>query len=167
MRHLRFLKRHEPHFRTAIYKAAEYCVIPPQTTVFRKGDPADYLYVILKGKVSVTKIFQDYDDIPQILNTLSDGDHFGELSVIDDNRLDASPTRGQGTDGPALKVRTRKATCRTVEETKVLKLECVAAQKLLQPKPDKSGDRRGSRARTPDLTEGSETSFTSGMDITP
>ena len=87
MRHLRFLKRHEPKFRYAIYRAARYEVIPPQTTVFRMGDPADYLYIILKGKVSVQSSMSQYADIPVILNTLADGEHFGELSLIDETRL--------------------------------------------------------------------------------
>ena len=47
------------------------------------GDEADYLYVILKGKVSVLSCMSQYADIPVTLNTLSDGEHFGELSIVE------------------------------------------------------------------------------------
>ena len=128
MRHLRFLKRHEPKFRYAIYRAARYEVIPPQTTVFRMGDPADYLYIILKGKVSVQSSMSQYADIPVVLNTLADGEHFGELSIIDEARLGEGKDKEAGpAGGQKGKARARAATCRTVEATKVLKIECLTA----------------------------------------
>ena len=47
------------------------------------------MYIILKGKVSVRSNMSHYSDIQTILNTLEDGDHFGELAVIDVERLDS------------------------------------------------------------------------------
>ena len=134
MRHLRFLKRHEAKFRSAIYRAAQFEEFPARTEIFRMGDPADYMYIILKGKVSCQGSRARYPDIPVVLNTKSDGEHFGELSMIDEGRLADSLGKEKDVE-VAEKLRTqvrgRNATCITVEETKVLKIECLTASRLL------------------------------------
>ena len=89
MKHLRYLKRHDLRFRLQVYKNAEFMEIQANTTIFKAGDVSDYMYVILKGKVSVRSNMSNYSDIQTILNTLEDGDHFGELAVIDMERLDS------------------------------------------------------------------------------
>ena len=53
MRHLRFIKRHDPEVRQSIYRNAEFIEVPAQTVIFRKGDEADYMYILLKGRISV------------------------------------------------------------------------------------------------------------------
>lgn len=52
MRHLRYFKRHDPDVRKQIYKHSEFVEFPAQTVIFNKGDDADYMYIILKGRVS-------------------------------------------------------------------------------------------------------------------
>jgi len=52
MRHLRFIKRHEKDVRYQILKNAEFIEMPAQQIIFNKGDTADYMYIILKGRVS-------------------------------------------------------------------------------------------------------------------
>jgi|FrelakmetLWP11LW_1041352.scaffolds.fasta_scaffold671129_1 CRP-like cAMP-binding protein len=51
------------------------------------------MYIILKGRVSVESNLSQYEDIPVILNTLKDGDAFGELAVIDSNKILEDTTR--------------------------------------------------------------------------
>lgn len=80
LRHLRYLKRHDQQVRTEIYKNAEYIEMPAQHYIFRKGDNVDYMYIILKGKVSVESTMSKYEDIQVILATLKDGEAFGDLA---------------------------------------------------------------------------------------
>ena len=87
MKHLRYLKRHDIRFRLQVYKNAEFMEIKAQTIIFNAGDVTDYMYIILKGKVTVKSCMAQYSDIPTILNTLEDGDHFGELAMIDTQAL--------------------------------------------------------------------------------
>ena len=87
LRHLRYIKRHETDVRQQIYRNAEYVEIPAQTIIFNKGDPADYMYIILKGRVSCVSTLANYSDIPIILATIKDGESFGELAVVDQDRI--------------------------------------------------------------------------------
>ena len=69
-----------------------------------------------------------YSDIQTILNTLEDGDHFGELAVIDVERLDSAEREGkQAPQSDPNKTRKRKASCVAVENTKVIRIECTIA----------------------------------------
>ena len=87
MRHLRYLKRFDPKIRAQIYKYSQLEKIPNQTIVCKEGDDADFMYIILKGRVIVTSSKPNHKDIPVVLTILSDGDHFGELSIVDESRL--------------------------------------------------------------------------------
>ena len=87
MKHLRYMKRYDSLIRAQIYKYSTFEKIPNQTEIFKAGDIADYMYVILKGRVTVTSSKNNYKDIPVVLTILSDGDQFGELSVVDESRL--------------------------------------------------------------------------------
>ena len=83
MRHLRYLKRHDPTVRYEIYKNAQFVEFPAQHYVFHKGDEPDYMYIILKGKVSVVSTMSQYADIPFVLSTIKDGEVFGEIALVD------------------------------------------------------------------------------------
>lgn len=87
MRHLRYLKRHEPEVRKQIYKYSQFCVVPAQTVIFNKGDEADYMYIILKGRVSCLSTLSHYKDIEINLATVTDGEAFGELALINSDRV--------------------------------------------------------------------------------
>src|SRR3569623_2042054 len=57
-------------------------------TVFNTGDPGDSMYVIRKGEVEV--FFKDDTGEKIVLETASEGDFFGELSLLDSGPRTAS-----------------------------------------------------------------------------
>lgn len=54
---------------------------PRGALVVRQGDPGDALYVVRSGAVKVTVVGDDGREV--ILDTFGQGDHFGELALID------------------------------------------------------------------------------------
>ena len=61
---------------------------PKNTVVIHENDPADSLFVIESGKVKV--YCSDKNGKEFIMNTLSAGDYFGELALLDDSTRSAS-----------------------------------------------------------------------------
>jgi ATP-binding cassette, subfamily B, bacterial len=57
-------------------------------TVMREGDPGDSFYIVVRGKVSVTRKGEDQQ--PAQINVLQDGDYFGEIALIEDVRRTAT-----------------------------------------------------------------------------
>ncbi len=55
---------------------------PKNSVIVFEEDPGDSLYVVLKGQVKVVLIGEDGREV--ILSTPSNGDFFGEMSLIDD-----------------------------------------------------------------------------------
>lgn len=58
------------------------------TVVINEGDQANSFYIILSGMVKVFLSNEDGKEI--IINTLGEGDHFGELALLDDEPRSAS-----------------------------------------------------------------------------
>ncbi|MFC1508910.1 Crp/Fnr family transcriptional regulator [Candidatus Omnitrophota bacterium] len=65
----------------AIYKQSSTKQYPKNNFIILENDEGDTLYIILKGKVKVTKIFETGDEI--ILSVLDKGNFFGEMSLLD------------------------------------------------------------------------------------
>lgn len=61
---------------------------PKNTVILNEGDHADSLYVIDSGRVKV--YCSDKNGKEFIMNTMSGGDYFGELALLDDDRRSAS-----------------------------------------------------------------------------
>jgi CRP-like cAMP-binding protein len=61
---------------------------PKGATIFEEGVLGDYMYLIGKGQVKVTKMSEDGRE--KILEILSDGDFFGEMSLLDREPRSAS-----------------------------------------------------------------------------
>lgn len=108
--------------------------------VFNQGDIGDSMYVILKGRVAVEKKSQEYGNLPIIVALLKDGEHFGELGLIDQARIDKQ-TKEVGTVGDFSVMRssekrryaTRKGSCITAEQTELLVLDQSICNILYQP----------------------------------
>jgi CRP-like cAMP-binding protein len=61
---------------------------PTETVIFEQGDPATYLYLILKGAVLIR--YKPYDGPSIILTRLREGDVFGWSAVIGSPRYTSS-----------------------------------------------------------------------------
>ena len=71
-----------------MYEHAEYLSLPARTEIFKEGDEGDRMYVILKGRVAVEKLQYGPRNLPIIVALLKDGEHFGELGLIDQEKID-------------------------------------------------------------------------------
>ncbi len=75
---------------------------PPGVTIIREGEPAEYLYIILRGKVKVQ--YKPYDGSLITLTHLKEGDVFGwsavigsstyTSSIVSEEEIDAIRVRG-------------------------------------------------------------------------
>lgn len=81
--------------------------------VFNEGDPGVGMYIIIEGKVNITKKTEGGGSIELV--TLENGDFFGEISVIE--------------GGP------RTATARTIEKTELLGFFKSDLEELIERKP--------------------------------
>jgi CRP/FNR family cyclic AMP-dependent transcriptional regulator len=96
-----FTKEHMEVFKTAylfqtldpeeldlFVKKARYADMTPNSVIIREDDPGEQLFLILSGKVRVTK--RTYEGIEQILGILETGDFFGEMVLLDRRSRSAS-----------------------------------------------------------------------------
>jgi CRP/FNR family cyclic AMP-dependent transcriptional regulator len=69
---------------THLFKhSTDYEVYPAGKTIFKEGDPGDYMYVIQEGEVEVVHNGRVYE-------TLGEGGILGEMALIDKSRRSAS-----------------------------------------------------------------------------
>jgi CRP-like cAMP-binding protein len=67
--------------QTALLKPLfEQFICAPDTTIFEQGEPADYLYLLIKGEVAIR--YKPYDSPPITLTHLRGGDVFGWSAVV-------------------------------------------------------------------------------------
>jgi trk system potassium uptake protein len=85
---LKFFARFNETDRRTAYEHAEYLHLPARTEIFREGDEGDRMYVILKGRVAVEKLQFGPRNLPVIVALLKDGEHFGELGLIDQEKIE-------------------------------------------------------------------------------
>lgn len=67
----KFLREVSLHLRPVVYTPGDY--------IFKEGDRGNEMYFVIKGKLKILS-----GDESKILNTLSDGDFFGELALFRD-----------------------------------------------------------------------------------
>lgn len=97
----KFTKEHKNTFKTAylfrnlepaelelFINKAEYAEWNANNIIIREDDPGEHLFLILSGKVRITK--RTYEGIEQILGILSTGDFFGEMVLLDHRSRSAS-----------------------------------------------------------------------------
>ena len=93
LKNLKFFKRMRETNRKEILFSSKLIVSQPQEFVIRQGEIGNHMYVIIKGWVNVkieakygNKKEQNQPKEPILMRqivTLYDGDHFGEIALID------------------------------------------------------------------------------------
>ncbi|CAD8190154.1 unnamed protein product [Paramecium pentaurelia] len=81
-----FFERFTKSTRINLVKLGQYIEVPPGEYVFHQGDFGDNLFVILSGSVVVKiekKFTQNGPVIEQVVSSLYDGQHFGELAMME------------------------------------------------------------------------------------
>ena len=74
-----------PASAARIMAMCETLVCPRNTVIFEAGNPADNLYLVIEGKVKLTRSTTAEDLTPRdsLLWLMGPGDMFGELSLVD------------------------------------------------------------------------------------
>jgi CRP-like cAMP-binding protein len=70
----------QPAQTTLLKSLFEDFTCPAETTIFEQGDPALYLYLVIKGRIAVW--YKPYDAPALLLTRLNEGDVFGWSAVI-------------------------------------------------------------------------------------
>lgn len=113
-----FFKLLDDDERAVLAQQVEHRTIPAGTTIFHEGDPGGIMYVIRSGKVELWLYDEDRQRV--VLATFEEGDFFGELSLLDQER--------------------RSATATTLTDTEVLIIDRIDLQLLFKQKPDAALD---------------------------
>jgi CRP/FNR family cyclic AMP-dependent transcriptional regulator len=72
----------------AICSLSKTKVVKKNTLVFSKGDENHSIYILIEGSVDVFILTESGKEL--ILSTLTDGDYFGELSLLDGDPISAN-----------------------------------------------------------------------------
>jgi uncharacterized membrane protein len=113
-----FFKLLDDDERAVLAQQIEHRTIPAGTTIFREGDPGGIMYLIRSGQVELWLYDEDRKRV--VLATFEQGDFFGELSLLDQER--------------------RSATATTLSDTEVLMIDRTDLQLLFKQKPDAALD---------------------------
>ena len=97
-----------PASAARIMAMCEALVCPRNTVIFEAGDPADNLYLVVEGKVKLTRSTTAEDLTPRdsLLWLMGPGDMFGELSLVDGGmRSTTTTTRCSLLKAPGMQMR--------------------------------------------------------------
>lgn len=88
LRILKFFLRFDEKTRVNLLKESTFQEFKPGEIIFNQGDFGNYMYVILKGAVNIRKNRTSKNGHMQniVINTLYDGDLFGELAMMGTNQ---------------------------------------------------------------------------------
>lgn len=87
VKHIPFFSRLNDAELQEIVEAGQERTLASGQLVFEQGDPGDYMYVIIEGRV---RIFHKTEEEEITLSTLEKGSFFGEMALIDDGPRSAS-----------------------------------------------------------------------------
>lgn len=77
---------------------------PAGTVIFQQGDPTDFLYLMINGKVEIS--FQPYDGVPILISRVEKDGLFGWSAVVGSDAYTSSAIANE--DVEALRVRSSK-----------------------------------------------------------
>lgn len=77
-----------PEDRVALARAATLRTYRRGETIVEQGQPGEAFFVIVRGRVAVTIVAPDGREV--VLNSLGEGEHFGEMALLDDAPRSAS-----------------------------------------------------------------------------
>jgi CRP-like cAMP-binding protein len=77
---------------------------PAGTVIFQQGDPADFLYLVINGKVEIS--FQPYDGVPILIAHVEKDGLFGWSAVVGSDTYTSSAIANE--DVESLRVRSSK-----------------------------------------------------------
>jgi CRP/FNR family cyclic AMP-dependent transcriptional regulator len=85
-----------PAERLSLARAATLKTYRRGEMIVREGHPGESFFVIVHGRVAVTILSPDGREV--VLNTLGEGDHFGEMALLDDSPRSASVVAQEKSD---------------------------------------------------------------------
>jgi len=94
----------------ALVGSCERMLFQAGETIFQKGDPADWLYVVEKGKVDIV-LPSEGEDI--VLASFAEGSFFGELGLFDQQPRNAT---ARATEGASLVGVPARAVARLIDQ---------------------------------------------------
>jgi CRP-like cAMP-binding protein len=115
---LKFFKKFSKFVAMQILSFAEHSIYKSGEAVFHQGDVGDMMYIILSGSISVLKKSAEFGGCWLVVNTLYDGDSFGELSIISTEKNDGKQVG-------------RAASCIAAETTDLLQVPKVKYHEIL------------------------------------
>jgi hypothetical protein len=120
---LRFFIKFQGEIRVKMLQVCELHTAQQGDLVFAQGEPGDYMYVVLHGSVNVVKLDREFGAEPLVINTLYDGESFGELGLF-----------SQEHEG---KLEGRSASCYAAELTDLLCIHKEAYHSIMKEEVDK------------------------------
>lgn len=106
---LKFFTKFQTDVRVKFLRIGQVMGFSQGQEIFRQGDQGDLMFVILHGSVTVKRTSPAFGADPVIVNTLYDGDSFGELTMFG-TQIKGSPMG-------------RTATCIAAERTDLLAIQ--------------------------------------------
>lgn len=105
VRNLPFFAKFPADIRQKLLKCAVYKNYEPEEIIIKQGETGDSMFVIISGSIKILKKSADFGNIEVTVNSMYDGETFGELALL---------SEGLGDNAK------RSATCAAGEQTKLL-----------------------------------------------